>query len=350
MQPQPAIIPHPNRILIIQFKYLGDAVFITPALQALKAQYPSAEIHLLVSQDVAPMFEHVSWITKIWVLPRKRGGSTFFESWPVIKKIRNCNFDLSIDFVGNDRGALLSLLIHAKSRVAPSEKKPNLLRKLAYTQIIPAERLPISWIKRHLQLLKLSLDTPIPRNLKMHIASDPSCKDQAKDILKGHTVICHVGTSQPKKEWSIQRWREFYFFAKNSGYKLAFSAGPNEREQGILAELKKQESDIFLLSPQLDLTIYLAILKQSRVVISGDTGPLHFAAGLGVKVIGLFGTTDSVLRASPIYDKKESILSKPCRCLGEKSKFVTCQEEQSCMESIIASDVFNKLKEIEPKP
>jgi ADP-heptose:LPS heptosyltransferase len=340
-----AIIPHPNRILIIQFKYLGDAVFITPALQALQAQYPSAEIHMLVSDEVAPIFEHATWITKTWVLPRKRGKSKFFESWPVIKKIRDCNFDLSIDFVGNDRGALLSLLIHAKYRIAPLEKKPNLLRKFAYTKLIPAERLPISWVKRHFEMLKLSLNTPIPSNLKMLIASDPLCEDQAEDILKGHTVICHVGTSQQKKEWPIQRWRELYVLAKNSGYQLAFSAGPNEREQDILTELKKQEPDIFLLPPLLGLKMYLAVLKQSRVVISGDTGPLHFAAGLVVKIIGLFGTTDSVLRAAPIYDENEAILSKPCKCVGGKSKFVTCQKKESCMDSINASDVFKMLKE-----
>jgi len=345
-----AIIPHLNRILIIQFKYLGDAVFITPALQALQAQYPSAEIHMLVSDDVAPMFEHATWIAKTWVLPRMRGKSKLFESWPVIKKIRNCNFDLSIDFVGNDRGALLSLLIHAKYRIAPLEKKQNLLRKFAYTKTIPTEHLTISWVKRHFELLQLSLNTPIPPNLKMLIASDPLCEDQAKSILKGHTVICHVGTSQQKKEWPIQRWHELYLISKSSGYKLAFSAGPNEREQGILSELKKQEPDIYLLSPSLGLKIYLAILKQSRVVISGDTGPLHFAAGLGVKVIGLFGTADSVLRAAPIYDKNEAIISKPCKCVGEKSKFVTCQEQQSCMGSIKALDVFKMLKKIDPKP
>ena len=114
---------NPSKILIVQFKYLGDAVFITPALQALRAQYPSAKLHILVDEATAPLFNDTKWITKVWVLPVSRGRVKFFESWPTIKFLRHYKFDLSIDFVGNDRGAILSLLIGAKLRAAPNEKK-----------------------------------------------------------------------------------------------------------------------------------------------------------------------------------------------------------------------------------
>ena len=72
-----------QKILVIQFKYLGDAVFITPALQAIQLKNPEAEIHLLVAKEVAPIFEHIDFIKKIWALPRTRGKAKVLQALPL---------------------------------------------------------------------------------------------------------------------------------------------------------------------------------------------------------------------------------------------------------------------------
>ncbi len=338
-----------NKILAIQFKYLGDAVFITPALMALKAQFPESEIHVLVAQEVAPLFECSSLITKVWALPRTRGKARLAESWPFVKALRHENFDRSVDFEGNDRGAILSFLVGAKIRLSPTEGKPSLLQRLAYTQTVSSTTtVPISYVAKHLQMLATAWQTALPIAPKMLISANHSLANIAQDILQGHTIICHLGTSQQKKEWPVQRWKEFYQLAFKEGYKLAFSAGANEREQNLLAELKKLEPEIFALPPLKDLALYLAILNQAKLVISGDTGPLHFASGLGVKVIGLFRTADSVIHAAPIYAANELVMSMPCTCIGDLAQFTSCQSQNSCMGSIAAAHVFKKLKEHYP--
>ncbi len=337
-----------KKILAIQFKYLGDAVFITPALQALHYQHPEAQIHVLAAEEVAPIFEHLPFITKVWAFPRTRGKAKLVKSWPFVRELRKENFDLSIDFVGNDRGSILSLLIGAKIRIAPIEHSPSLLQRLAYTKTIKTSSLPTSWVKRHLRMLAILLNVPDIHAPNMKIVAELSLASQANQIIKNHQVICHLGTSQPKKEWPISRWVELYHLATKDGYKLAFSAGPNQREQDLITELKRLAPDAFVLAPVNDLPLYLATLHQSKLVISGDTGPLHFAAGLGVKVIGLFGTTDSVVHAAPVYNNNELILSNPCKCLKEKSQFVTCQSTSPCMNSISAEKVFELLKERYP--
>jgi ADP-heptose:LPS heptosyltransferase len=337
-----------KKILAIQFKYLGDAVFITPALQALHNKHPEAEIHVLAAEEVVPIFEHLPFITKVWAFPRTRGKAKLVKSWPFVRELRKENFDLSIDFVGNDRGGILSLLIDAQIRIAPIEHSPSLLQRLAYTKTVKTSSLPTSWVKRHLRMLALLLNVPDTPAPNMKIVVEHSLVSQANQIIKNHQVICHLGTSQPKKEWPISRWVELYHLATKSGYKLAFSAGPNQREQDLIAELKERAPHAFILAPLNNLPLYLATLHQSKLVISGDTGPLHFAAGLGVKVIGLFGTTDSVVHAAPVYNNNEAILSRPCTCLKEKSQFVTCQSTSSCMNSISAEQVFDLLKERYP--
>jgi len=337
-----------QKILAIQFKYLGDAVFITPALQAIHQQYPNAEIHILVAAEVAPIFEHLPFIKKVWALPRTRGKAKLTESLPFVLALRKEKFELSIDFVGNDRGAILSLLVGAKSRLSAIEHKPTSLQKLAYTTTVKNALIPVSWVKRHLKMLSLLMgtsETPAPQML---IVANPLLASQAMQLLLDHQIICHLGTSQVKKEWPIACWVEFYQLATKAGYKLAFSAGPNERERNLIVELKQAVPEAFELPPVNDLAVYLSVLNQAKLVISGDTGPLHFAAGLGVKIIGLFGTADSVRHAAPIFKDNELAMSTPCTCTNERSQFVTCQSPSPCMNSISAQQVFERLKERYP--
>ena len=337
-----------TKLLAIQFKYLGDAVFITPALKAMKKELPECEIHLLVPLEVVPLFSNLEWITKIWGMPRNRGKKNLSQSIPLIKKLREEHFDKSVDFGGNDRGAILSLLAGAKSRIALTEHGPSLLQRLAYTKTEKVSEMSSSWVDRHQELLKLAWNIENTHNKKLQISSNPALKNEAKAILKDHSIICHIGTSQEKKEWPIEKWHSFYKLAKDNGYKIAFSSGPNEREQNLIRSLKILDSNIHSLPKNLDLSLFLAILNESKFVISGDTGPLHFAAGLGKKVIGLFAVDDGVRHYAPIYSKSEIIIGSACTCIGDLVHFPVCKSKVPCMNSISAKQVFELLQERYP--
>jgi ADP-heptose:LPS heptosyltransferase len=64
------------KILAIQFKYFGDAVLMTPSLRALREHFPRAEIHLLVPEEIAPIFQHLPWLNRVWPMPRRRGSAS----------------------------------------------------------------------------------------------------------------------------------------------------------------------------------------------------------------------------------------------------------------------------------
>jgi ADP-heptose:LPS heptosyltransferase len=337
-----------DKILIIQFKYLGDAVFITPALKALKSKYPNAEIHLLVAEEAAPLFENSSLIKKVWALPRIRGKARLLETWPFIQHLRKEKFKVSIDFAGNDRGGIFSLLISASLRIGPKTDKSNLIKKLSYTNIIKFQTPLKTWVARNVELLKASIkiDDLIPKST--YIESDPSLIHEAKLLLGKNDVICHLGTSQQRKEWPVKKWAALYQLASKTGYKLAFSAGPNPREQQLLEQIKTMEPNAFILPSMQNLSSFLAVLNEAKLVISGDTGPLHFAAGLGKKVIGLFAVDDGVQHYAPIYAENEVIIGKQCKCTGELVNFPTCQSPSPCMHSISAEQVFERLTERYP--
>ena len=101
------------KLLAIHFKYLGDVVVATPTLRALRRAYPDWELHVLVPEEAAPLLRCIAWIDRVWAFPRRRGRLNIGASWPMIMQLRRERFAVSIDFAGNDRGALLSFLIGA---------------------------------------------------------------------------------------------------------------------------------------------------------------------------------------------------------------------------------------------
>jgi heptosyltransferase-3 len=329
-----------KKILAIQFKYFGDAVFLTPALLAIKDKFPSSEIHLLVAKEIAPIFNNLNYIKKIWAVPRKRGKFNLFELLPFIRAIRAYDFDRVVDFGGNDRGAIFSLLSGSKIRLGLMEGSPKILQKICYTDLVDSYSLPSNYILKNLSLLN-SWDIQKKLSTDPQIISNPYFRKQAQRILKGRSVICHLGTSQPKKEWSIKNWQELYVNFRARGMAVAFSSGNSERERALLLALKKLEPSIFILPIIRDLELYLAVLNEAELVISGDTAPLHFSHALGVKVIGLFGIHGSKKYAAPIYSLNEKVLSNACLCVGDLEHYETCMIKKSCMESIKPNQVLN---------
>ncbi len=337
--------PTPEKILALQFKYLGDAVFITPALRALKENWPDSELHVLVAADAAPLLENLAWLKKVWPLPRTRGRARWREAWPVIRALRRERFDRSVDFAGNDRGAIISFFAGARARLGPQESGGFFGRKKCYTETIPAEQLPESWVQRNLQILS-AWQVPPLKNSRLEIVADPALAVEAEKILPHGTILCHLAASQPKKEWPLPHWAEIHRRATAAGLATAFSSGVSERERALLAELKKIAPEISALPPIPDLKLFLAVLRRARAVIASDTGPLHFAAGLGVPVIGLFATGDSLRHAAPIYPPEQILAAAECACDRRLLNLAVCQNATPCMASILPEEVLRRLQKI----
>jgi ADP-heptose:LPS heptosyltransferase len=185
-------------------------------------------------------------------------------------------------------------------------------------------------VQRHVRLLS-AWQIPPPKSLRLEIAADPALADAAVQLLPTGRVVCHLGTSQPCKEWPLDRWREFHQLARAAGFSPAYSSGPSPRERALPEALKKMEPDIFVVPPVTSLPLFLAVLQRARVVVAGDTGPLHFAAGLGVPVVGLFGTADSLLKAAPIYAANQVVKSgetPPADADPDRSRLADIRPEQ----------------------
>jgi ADP-heptose:LPS heptosyltransferase len=327
-------VPKP-KLLAIKFKYLGDVIVAVPALRALRDQWPDAELHALVAEDAAPLLRHLPWLDKVWALPRTRGKARLAESWPIIKKLRQEKFARSVDFVGNDRGALLSRLIGAKERLGVMPVDGPYYRRLAYTRCIEEADATRHEIVRDLHVLS-AWNVPFPQNPCLEIRADPALAKDAAQIFPGHPVIFHLSTSQPKKEWPASNWVELYTRAHAAGVEIALSSGPSAREQALLAEVWGALPKAPTVPPGLPLDLFLAVVARAQLFVSPDTAPLHLAAGLGIPTIGLFGAT-AASRWAPLGAQHQVVQGGLCSCSGH---WHDCHAASPCMAAITPGAVW----------
>ena len=163
----------PLKILAIQFKYYGDTALMTPALRAIREHFRDCALHALVPEEVAPLLNHLPWLTRVWPMPRRRGRARFNQTWPVIRALRDERFDRSVDFGGNDRGAILSLLCGARQRLGPIHPGGFIGRRFCYTQRVSPAPLDQHETVRLLHILSAWGITP-PRSLAIEIRTDPA--------------------------------------------------------------------------------------------------------------------------------------------------------------------------------
>ena len=125
--------------------------------------------------------------------------------------------------------------------------------------------------------------------------------------------------------------------------RLAFTTATGAREQSLMDELKKLAPSAPVLPPVPELALFLALLKRAEVFISGDTGPLHFAAGLGVPTIALFGPSFPA-RWAPIGARHRVLIGSSCPLRSRHE--AVCQSANHCLAAITPEQVLAGLQNI----
>jgi heptosyltransferase III len=330
----------PLKILVINFRYLGDTVVLTPALRAIRERHPGCELHVLVPEETEALLRHLPWLTKLWLMPRRRGRALFKKTWPLIRALRAERFDRSADFSGNDRSAIATFLVGARQRLGFVGPGGFLGRRFCYTQRVPfAPRDRQESLRLTGLLTAWGIDAP--SSLAAEIRTDPALDSSALEILPESKIICNLSSSQPRKEWPLTHWAMLHRMTAATGIELLFCTGVGAREESLLKDFKRLAPMAPILQPVPDIAMYLAVLKRARIFVSGDTGPLHFAAGVGTPTLALFGPTSPV-RWAPVGPRHRFLTGSTCSC-GNVS---ICESADHCIAAIMPEQVFAEINKM----
>ena len=315
---------------------------MVPALRAIHEAWPDRELHVLVREEAVPVLENIPWIRRVWGIPKRlrigKGGGLGQR----LLELRRMRFDLSVDFEGNDRGAILSRLIGARVRLGSLAPKGFWGRRHCYTQTVEKASNGKHEVYRDLHTLG-AWAIPHPSSLVGEVYPSPQWGGYAQSVLpEPGAVVAHLSTSQPKKEWPVDCWAELARRSLRTGLRLVFSSGVSPRERELLAELQRTVPEAVVLPASPSLAAFIAVLSRAGVFVSGDTGPLHLAAGMGVATIGIFGPSD-MGQWLPIAKRCEGLLGGPCACSGHAR---VCESALPCIRGVSVDAVWRRIVDL----
>ncbi len=250
-----------TRLLVLRLSALGDVIHTIPAVAALRERY---DVSWVVEAPYRELVEIVAGVHAIPVRLKKEPKSAL----AAIRQMRGA--EISIDFQGLIKSAVLPWAARTKTRIGfdrhAIREKPALL----FTN------------------KKVKVDTTkhvIEQNLELAgVAEGQANWDAFPQPVRGdvtNKIVILPGAGKPNKLWPVECFAKL---ARRIGSDALVVWGPGERERAEAIGAR--------IAPPTNLRELAFILQNARVVIGGDTGPLHLAAALGTNVIGLYAPTD----------------------------------------------------------
>jgi len=280
------------KILLLQLKRIGDLILTTPALAALRAQFPEAEVTLVVSSECADLLPAIAGVDRILMARRNLRDLAAFLT------VAGKKFDYCIDFTRNDRSALLTLLSGARKRVVSYRvRDQSKSRARLYTDFVDVRMRDLHTVDYNLSLLEpLSIRKA---SCTLHLELPQSAHEQADALrrtwnVRKPYVVLHPGSARREKLWDAKRWaRVIERFGTENGLDFVLTSGASKHEQAHIAAIKAAtQQRIVDLCGKTDLLTLAALIRGARLLVTVDSAPTHLAAATHTPQVILFGPTN----------------------------------------------------------
>lgn len=289
-----------QRILVIKLRHHGDMLLTTPVINTLKANYPQAQIDVLLYQETQDMLASNPAVSRIFAIDRqwkKQGAKAHLgHEWRLIRQLQAQHYDLVVNLADQWRSALITRLTGARIRLGfDFPKRRGFLWRYCHTQLVSVEgHDALHTVEQNLSLLQ-------PLGLKLSdtqvtMSYDEQDWQAAEALLQQRGVQNDYLVVQPTSRWFFKCWSEEKMAAlitalHSDGHTVVITSGPDEKErkmvENILAHCPQQ--GVVSLAGQLTLRQLAAIIDHAGLFIGVDSVPMHMAAALKTPCIALFG-------------------------------------------------------------
>lgn len=325
-------------LLILRLSALGDVLHTLPAVADLRASLDGVRFGWAVETPYADLVSTLAPVDEVIPLATRRwrtsplGRQTRSEVRLLRRRLRAVAAgEASVDFQGLVKSSSLGWMSGARLRFGFAA---GAIRERAALLFLN-RRIGVQAGKHVIELnreLARGVVDELGRTFRegepiewARFAADPSNK--LAELGLEEAVVLVPGAGRPEKQWNIDRFRSLASFVGGDlGRRVIVAWGPGELP---LAEAIVKDG-MGALAPQTDLRELTALLLRARLVVAGDTGPLHLAAATGTDVIGLYGPTDPG-RNGPV---------------GQIARCVESWSGKATMDSIPAENVIARVREV----
>ncbi len=331
-----------ERILIVNLTRFGDLLQTSPAIAALKRQYPDASITLMAEKNFADVCEGIPGIDCLHRAELDRlgnlmleGGAQLLEAYRYVEQLiadlRAERFDLALNYSSSRMSAVFMGLLGIPD-VRGWSMTPDGLRvirhpwsRLFATMCLNRRVATFNLVDYYCAMTGARADTKRLRYVVRPEAATKAAALLAEHGIAGDTrfVALQLGASR-----AIRQWPEASFVALGralaaADLRVVIIGGGGDRPLGerVAAEIGPAAINTCGKTGVGELG---AVLGRAAALVTGDTGPMHMAVAVGTPVVGLFFGPASPFDTGP-YAADQLVLHTGAPC-------APCDHNVTCLE------------------
>jgi heptosyltransferase II len=333
--------------------WIGDAVMATPALSALRRHYAGAHFVGVMRPYVAGALEGGPWFDQILFT----GGGPWSQSVPAVARdLRGMKIDLAVLFPNSFRSALTAWLGRCRQRIGYARYgRSPLLTKRLQPILDKRGRLRPSPVLDAYNLLAEAANCPAPTR-QMELFTTPRDEAAADQVWRQSGLLDYpeiISLNPGAAFGAAKHWPSDYFttlaknFVKQRNSGVLILCGPHERDLARrIAAAARHPAIHSLADYPLSLGLTKACVKRCDLLVTTDSGPRHFAAAFGRRVVTLFGPTH--IAWTETFHPHAVNLQRKVDC--GPCQLRVCPLDHRCMKQLTPADVYGASIRLLSKP
>ena len=338
-----------RKILVRATNWIGDGVMSLPALEALHAHCPAAEIVLVSKPWVSELYRDFPAVSRqiIYSPEKEHKGPRGF--WKLIQKLREEKFDAAILFQNAFHAAWMAWCAGIQVRIGYARDGRSVLLSDAVEPPQPAVYghqtyyylqllLRAGLIERYAPVKEIRLTVQEPEKEWAH-------RHLQRMGLAGPRLLVGLNPGAffgPAKRWLLPRYAQLADRLIGALHADVLIFGSSE-ERPLAEEIARAMKHMpLILAGETSLRQLMALLAQCRLVVSNDSGSMHLAAALGLPVVAIFGSTDE--RATGPVGVRTRVVKRPADC--SPCGLRECPIDFRCMKSVTVDEVYVSALEV----
>lgn len=310
----------PESILVIRPGGIGDAILLIPALRALKARYPSCRIEILAENRNAAAFEFCPGLDAV---------HRYDEPGQLRGVLKN-RYDLVIDTEQWYRlSALVARLVRARRSIGFATNE----RKRLFSDPVPYDLTEYEAFSFFRLLSPLGIEPPAELPVPF-LELPPAASERAAQLLArldGRPFVAiFPGASVPRKEWGGVKFRQLAASLVLAGCAVVVLGG---KEDDDVADAITRATGGVNLAGVTTLAESAAVIKAAMALVTGDSGLLHIAAGLGTATVSLFGPSDPAKWAPKGERHRVFASTISCAPCAKWGTIPSCTHQGGCIDA-----------------
>jgi lipopolysaccharide heptosyltransferase II len=302
-------MPDALRILAIRFSSIGDILLTTPLLRAIRTRHPTAWLAMLTKESFTPLVADNPRLNEVMALVP---GQSLDQ---LASTLRAREFTHVLDLHGSLRSRALRFLVPAPKWSGYRNHRVAREILIRYKRNVYPRDIPVA--ERYFDAGR-TLDVTPDGDPPEFFLSDRA-RVEAHQWLNStgrsssqRLVALAPGAAHYTKRWPVEYWQELARSLTAAGCSIVVVGGPEDNVAGQ-AVCEAIGAASVNAAGRFGLQGTGALLAECRTLVSGDTGVMHMATGVGTPVVALFGPTVRPFGFFP-YSKEAVVLERDLDC------------------------------------